>query len=103
MRPSADCVCGVNGAPARFDEQNLQALRARVSAEFREMPGLVLTLAQAARLFSLDASRCERVLDSLVDCGVLVTNGSAFSRADARTRRDSSTRTGIWRTYSSHI
>ena len=60
-----------------------RALRARVSAEFHEMPGLKITLAQAARLFSLDAARCERVLGALVDVGELSTDGHAFARANS--------------------
>ena len=56
-------------------------LRQRISAEFHEMPGLVLTLAQASRLFSIDLARCERVLGSLVQHGVLAVNGRAFARA----------------------
>jgi hypothetical protein len=59
---------------------------ARVWAEFREMPGLNLTLAQAARLFSLDRARCARVLDTLVMSGVLATDGVAFARADSGRR-----------------
>jgi hypothetical protein len=59
-----------------------QRLRTRVSGEFREMPGLKVTLAQAARLFSLDPAHCERILGSLVDGGVLTTDGRAFARAD---------------------
>ena len=62
-------------------------LRARITAEFHEMPGLRLTLAQAARLFSLDLARCERVLGLLVAGGVLTTDGRAFARADTGRRR----------------
>ena len=36
------------------------------------MPGLTLTLPQAARLFSLEPARCERILDALVHAGLLV-------------------------------
>jgi len=46
-------------------------LIARLRAEFREMPGLQLTSAQAARLFGIEASLCERVLEALVQEGVL--------------------------------
>jgi len=46
-------------------------LIARLRAEFREMPGLQLTSAQAARLFGLDASVCDRLLESLVQEGVI--------------------------------
>lgn len=38
----------------------------RVLAEYREMPGLQLTLAQAARLWALDPGRCEEILQTLV-------------------------------------
>ena len=51
----------------------------RVRAEFREMPGLTLTLSQASRLFSIEPTRCERVLDVLVDAGHLATDGVAFA------------------------
>jgi hypothetical protein len=52
----------------------------RVWGEFAEMPGLTLTLPQAARLFQLESTRCERVLGLLVDTGQLVLRGSTFLR-----------------------
>ena len=61
-------------------------LCARVWAEFREMPGLNLTLPQAARLFSLDCAHCARVLDALVLSGALATDGVGFARADSGRR-----------------
>jgi hypothetical protein len=63
----------------RGEERDLQT---RVSAEFREMPGLRITVAQAARLFSMDSGRCERVLGHLVERGELSTDGRLFVRAD---------------------
>jgi hypothetical protein len=59
-------------------ESHERRLRARVAGEFREMPGLTLTLAQASRLFSLEADRCERVLGALVQHGVLVRRGQVW-------------------------
>lgn len=59
-------------------------LRTRIQSEFREMPGLILTLPQAARLFSLDVARCERILGALVDEGCLATNGKTFAMASGR-------------------
>jgi hypothetical protein len=54
----------------------------RVRAEFLEMPGLTLTVAQAARLWSLDAQLCSAVLSALEDARFLVrTRQSAFARA----------------------
>jgi hypothetical protein len=38
----------------------------RVRGEFREMPGLRLTLAQACRLLHLDPDTCRQLLDHLV-------------------------------------
>lgn len=62
-------------------------LHVLVRAEFMEMPGLKLTLPQAARLFNLDASRCERVLGALVDSGALSAAGGVFMRADTGRRQ----------------
>jgi hypothetical protein len=73
-------------SPQRCRDAELRALEARVSAEFREMPGLVLTVGQAARLFGLEIPRCERVLSALVGRGVLATDGRAFARADTGAR-----------------
>ena len=61
---------------ADLDEREL---RTRVQAEFREMPGLKLTVPQASRLFSIDRASCERVLGALVDAGQLATDGQAFA------------------------
>jgi hypothetical protein len=47
-------------------------LRARIRAEYREMPGLSITAPQAARLWGLDARRSQHLLTSLVAEGFLV-------------------------------
>ncbi len=54
-------------------------LRERILAEFNEMPGLTLTLRQAARLFSLEPVLCGRVLGALVGAGLLATDGKTFA------------------------
>ena len=41
-------------------------LVARIRGEYREMPGLRLTFAQACRLWQVDAAECERVLQTLL-------------------------------------
>ena len=64
-------------APAT-DERTLYV---RVHGEFREMPGLTLTVRQAARLFSIEPAQCERVLGALVHDGILATDGLNFARA----------------------
>ena len=54
----------------------------RVRAEFVEMPGLHLTVPQAARLFGLDQGACRDVLDSLVGASFLRwTTAGAITRA----------------------
>jgi hypothetical protein len=58
-------------------------LYTRILAEFREMPGLTLTLPQAARLFSVEPNRCKRVLADLVDARHLVTDGRTYARMRA--------------------
>jgi hypothetical protein len=54
----------------------------RVRGEFREMPGLSLTLPQACRLWSMDAAMCTDVLSQLVEGGFLSRRADgAFCRA----------------------
>jgi len=43
----------------------------RIAAEFREMPGLVLTVPQASRFLGVDQAACEPILARLVSQGVL--------------------------------
>ena len=43
----------------------------RIRAEFEEMPGLRLTLTQAARLWGLDHQTCRAVVDALVGTSFL--------------------------------
>ena len=50
----------------------LTELTQRARAEFREMPGLALTTAQAARLWQLSPETAEVVLTGLVGTGFLV-------------------------------
>jgi hypothetical protein len=46
----------------RFDE-----LIARVRGEYREMPGLSLTVPQAQRLWGLEGATCQALLERLVE------------------------------------
>lgn len=43
----------------------------RVLGEYREMPGLALTIDQARRLWGTDAVTCRRIADVLVERHVL--------------------------------
>jgi hypothetical protein len=55
----------------------------RVQGEFLEMPGLRLTVAQAQRLWGLDASSCGELLGALVDAKFLFrTRDGAFMRVE---------------------
>jgi hypothetical protein len=54
----------------------------RARAEYLEMPGLQLTIAQAARLWQLDLAASEGVLSTLVECKFLIrTRSNAYARA----------------------
>jgi len=46
----------------------------RIQAEFMEMPGLKLTLPQAARLFGMDTCESRRALSELIEGGFLRLN-----------------------------
>ena len=48
-----------------------ETLLTRITGEFHEMPGLRITLRQASRLWHLDPSTCETLLNTLVDTHVL--------------------------------
>jgi hypothetical protein len=50
----------------RFDE-----LVIRVRGEYREMPGLSLTVPQAQRLWGLDGVTCQRLFERLVEAKFL--------------------------------
>lgn len=50
----------------------VEAVVTRIRAEYREMPGLQLTFAQARVLWQLDVPTCSAVLQTLVDEGFLV-------------------------------
>lgn len=55
----------------------------RMQREFLEIPGLRLTLAQAQRLWSVDALVCESLLAALVDARFLVrSRDGAFHRRE---------------------
>ena len=70
----------IPGPPTASD--SLTSFVERVRGEFREMPGLALTLAQAGRLWSLDLSTCADVLARLVSAGFLCERpDGAFCRA----------------------
>ena len=60
-----------------------EALSARVQDEYREMPGLQLTLAQASRLWNTSVRVSQEVLDALVETAFLRRDGDCYVRADS--------------------
>jgi hypothetical protein len=68
--------------PMLLPSASTTSIADRVRGEFREMPGLTLTLSQAGRLWSLDPPTCNEVLSQLVQTGYLCrTSSGAFCRA----------------------
>lgn len=66
----------------------IQEVVSRVRGEFLEMPGLRLTSEQARRLWRLDATSCDAVLDALVNSHFLAkTRDGAFIRQDRSSPR----------------
>ena len=59
------------GSIPSLETTNLAAISLRIRAEYRDMPGLSLTLPQAARLWHLEPGVCEYLLEGLVAQGVL--------------------------------
>jgi hypothetical protein len=63
-------------------EDSIERAVALMEAEFREMPGLVLTPVQAQRLLGLDGRTCAAALATLTRRRFLkLTSGGAYLRA----------------------
>jgi hypothetical protein len=62
---------------------DLDVVTRRVREEFREMPGLHLTPAQATRLWGLEQEVCRQVIDSLIAAAYLRwTTAGAITRME---------------------
>lgn len=61
---------------AEWGEGVTEEMLVRIKAEYLQMPGLRLTLAQARRLWSLDTETCERALAALIEAGFLIRTPS---------------------------
>jgi hypothetical protein len=55
-------------------------LDALIRAEYLEMPGLCLTVAQAARLWNANPDECSQTLDQLTRAGFLYRSKDQFLR-----------------------
>ena len=62
MMTTLSKATGGSASPGMIDG----ALMARVRGEYREMPGLCLTVQQACRLWQINLTDCTRILDVLV-------------------------------------
>ena len=63
-----------------FRKTGEDALLRRVRGEYREMPGMRLTIDQARRLWDLDRQTCESLLNSLVEAHFLEIDAQARYR-----------------------
>ena len=63
----------------RFDAPMASDL-ARIRSEYTEMPGLVLTLPQAARLWGFGSRRAAELLTVMLDAGFLACDQKAMYR-----------------------
>jgi len=50
----------------------------RIKAEYMELPGLQLTPWQAQRLWGIDQTQCDAILEALVDAAFLRRTGSGY-------------------------
>jgi hypothetical protein len=62
-------------------------LLARIRREFKDHPGIVVTLPQAQSLWSLDKTHCTRALEALMAEGFLNRIGDVYLWPDAPTPR----------------
>ena len=80
------------------DERLDRPLIERVLSEYREMPGLALTLDQARRLWGCDAATCRRVADALVGRHALRwSHDHRLMRAGEHPGRRQTVRRAAWR------
>jgi hypothetical protein len=69
---------GTTATCDRIAVDERRRLRGRVRDEFLELPGMVMTRAQAVRLFGLEPDTCDAVLTDLVDAGFLFHDGDHY-------------------------
>jgi hypothetical protein len=67
----------------RTDGCRERILTAQIVAEYLEMPGLSVTMAQACRLWGLDRAECASALHTLLSVKFLRKNGDSFVRTES--------------------
>lgn len=79
---------GTMPAPVGGDPLRWVTIMQRVRTEYEEMPGLSVTVAQASRLWNIDAPTAREVLNAMVDVGYLSAGPCGFTlRAFDKTAR----------------
>jgi hypothetical protein len=87
MKSSTGCRTKADsGSPNPGTVPPLDALVLRVRGEYGEMPGLQLTVSQASRLWQVEMSTCESLLEQLVRDGFLYKTGNGAYVAVATSR-----------------
>jgi hypothetical protein len=76
---NASPVSTTDRRPKQFDA-SMSADLERIRSEYIEMPGLVLTLPQAARLWGIGTQRAANLLTVLLDAGFLACDRRAVYR-----------------------
>ena len=80
LAPSAVEREGIVQTGSVQDSTSWEHLLDRIRAEYDEMPGLNLTLSQAARFWDLDPKVCRNALESLVREGALKHGRGGYIR-----------------------
>ena len=76
--------CGIGPVSPACEDSTIERAVALMEAEYREMPGLILTLEQARRLLGLDDNTCALALATLTRRRFLKqTVGGAYLRERA--------------------
>lgn len=70
---------GTVPTPVSADPLRWVTLMQRVRTEYEEMPGLSVTVAQASRLWKMDAPTAREVLNAMVDVGYLSAGPRGFT------------------------
>ena len=69
------------GIKAASKDKRMASPLVRLTAEFKEMPGLRLTTKQTARLIGVDVETAATTLEALVQRGFLKPTASGYIRA----------------------
>jgi len=69
-----------SGVHADTPDASASSVVQRIRGEYEEMPGLALTVRQAARLWGLEVPQSQRLFSELVDSRFLIADASGAYR-----------------------